>query len=60
MGTCADGHAAAKASEASFRQTMLNVTEAVPVHGRGGLWGHCPLCQSTCMYRPNRFARRSP
>lgn len=51
MGECKTGHPAAKCSEAAFRAAMTDVREAAPIHGRGGLWGHCPVCRSTCMYR---------
>ncbi len=53
--TCAPDHEAAKASEQAFRRAMRNVREAAPIHGRGGLFGECPVCHSTCMYR-----RRAP
>jgi hypothetical protein len=55
---CASEHRQAKASESTFRATMRNVSEAEDLADLGipgGLWGTCPSCKSTVMFR-----RRAP
>lgn len=48
---CETGHPRAKASERSFLRAMQEVTEVDGLGGCGGLWGTCPLCKSTIIYR---------